>query len=29
VFEHDLDLPLATLQETAGKLRAVPVPVEA
>jgi glyoxylase-like metal-dependent hydrolase (beta-lactamase superfamily II) len=29
VFEHDLDLPLATLEETGGKLRAVPVPVEA
>ena len=29
VFEHDLDLPLATLEETGGKLRAVPVAVEA
>ena len=29
VFEHDLDLPLATLEETGGRLRAVPVTVEA
>lgn len=29
VFEHDRDLPLALLEESGGRLRAVPVPVEA
>jgi len=29
VFEHDRDLPLATLEEAGGRLRAVPVPKEA
>ncbi|HEX4825474.1 MAG TPA: MBL fold metallo-hydrolase [Candidatus Polarisedimenticolaceae bacterium] len=29
VFEHDADLPLGILEETAGKLRAVPLAVEA
>jgi len=29
VFEHDADLPLATLEEAGGKLRAVPLTVEA
>lgn len=29
VFEHDADLPLATLEEDRGKLRAVACPVEA
>ena len=29
VFEHDRDLPLATLQEAGGRLKAVPVAVEA
>jgi glyoxylase-like metal-dependent hydrolase (beta-lactamase superfamily II) len=29
VFEHDRDLPLATLEEAGGRLRAVPVAAEA
>jgi len=29
VFEHDADLPLGILEETGGKLRAVPLTVEA
>jgi hypothetical protein len=29
VFEHDADLPLATLEDDRGKLRAVPCAVEA